>query len=369
MVINDMTHFRAKRVQPEFRRRAPAAFGLLIFFLVLLAGPGLARESDWPNVGGDKGGTRYSTLKQINRDNVKDLAVAWVYRTGDAGKGSTIECTPIVVDGVMYVTTVTTKVVALEADNGCARWTYDPYADVVITQPRASGGVNRGLAYWKSGRQTRIFAGTSDGRLISLDAQTGKPDPAFGKAGVVDLREGMEMNLKGVNYGPTSAPAVYRDIVILGFSCPEGGPPAPGDPRAFDAKTGKELWRFHTIPRPGEFGNESWEGDSWKRGGGANNWGGASIDEERGLIFLGTGSASPIFTAANARGTISSPTPPCAWMYGPGSESGITKRCGTIFGIMTCHFIQTWLRSCTKAANGKRSRRLRKPAMFFCSTV
>jgi quinoprotein glucose dehydrogenase len=112
----------------------------------------------------------------------------------------------------------------------------------------------------------------------------------------------MQMNLDGVNYGPTSAPVVYKDMVILGFSCPEGGRPAPGDPRAFDARTGKELWRFHTIPRPGEFGNETWEGDSWKRSGAANNWGGTSVDEKRGLVFLGTGSASPDFYGGERKG-------------------------------------------------------------------
>ena len=116
----------------------------------------------------------------------------------------------------MYLTTALSKVVALDAENGHERWKYDPYAGLKIKQPRASGGVNRGVAYWSDGRKARIFLGASDGRLISLDANTGLPDPAFGKLGTVDLREGMEVDLNGVNYGPTSAPAVYRDIVILG---------------------------------------------------------------------------------------------------------------------------------------------------------
>jgi quinoprotein glucose dehydrogenase len=128
------------------------------------------------------------------------------------------------------------------------------------------------------------------------------PDKAFGNGGTVDLREGMDANLDGVNYGPTSAPVIYRNLVIVGFSCPEGGRPAPGDPRAFDARTGKQVWRFHTIPRPGEFGNETWEGDSWRLSGAANNWGGASVDEKRGLVFMGTGSASPDFYGADRKG-------------------------------------------------------------------
>ena len=261
-----------------------------------------AADHDWPAVGGDRGCSRYSSLTQITRGNVNTLQVAWTYHTGDAGKSTTIECTPIVIGGVMFLTTAVSKVVALDSDTGRERWRFDPYESVNITQPKASGGVNRGVAYWTDGRLSRILLGASDGRLISLDARTGQPDPAFGKAGTVDLREGMDMDLKGINYGPTSAPAVYRDLVILGFSCPEGGRPAPGDPRAFDARTGKELWRFHTIPRPGEFGHETWEGDSWKHAGAANNWGGTSVDEKRGLVFMGTGSASPDFYGGGRKG-------------------------------------------------------------------
>ena len=273
--------------------------------VLLLCAPGIrncaAAGQDWPAVCGDKGCSKYSTLDQINRRNVNTLKVAWIYHTRDS-QLSTIECTPIVIDRVMFLTTATSKVVALDADSGRERWKYDPYEAVTITQPRASGGVNRGVAYWTDGKRKRVLVGVADGRLISLDADTGRPDAAFGKGGTVDLREGMEMDLKGVNYGPTSAPAVYRDIVILGFSCPEGGRPAPGDPRAFDARTGKELWRFHTIPRPGEPGHETWAGDSWKRAGAANNWGGTSVDEKRGLVFIGTGSASPDFYGGDRKG-------------------------------------------------------------------
>src|SRR5882724_285143 len=273
---------------------------------LFLCGLALSKEvvadQDWGNVGGDKGHRRYSKLDQINRNNVDTLQVAWTYHAGEAVAGTTIECTPIVIGGVMYLTTVLSKVVALDAENGHERWKYDPYEGLKIKQPRASGGVNRGVAYWTNGRQARIFLGASDGRLISLDANTGLPDPVFGKSGSVDLREGMEVDLNGLNYGPTSAPAVYRDIVILGFSCPEGGRPAPGDPRAFDARTGKELWRFHTIPRRGEAGFETWEGDCSQIAGAANNWGGTSIDEKRGLVFIGTGSASPDFYGGGRKG-------------------------------------------------------------------
>jgi quinoprotein glucose dehydrogenase len=258
--------------------------------------------NDWPVVGGEPGSSRYSSLKQINRENVSGLTVAWTYHTGDATEHSTIECTPIVIAGTMFVTTPRCRVVALSAENGRECWRFDPYEGVRITQPRASGGVNRGVAYWSDGKEARILLGAPDGRLISLDAKNGQPDASFGKSGTVDLREGMECDLNGVNYGPTSAPAVYRDIVILGFSCPEGGRPAPGDPRAFDVRTGKELWRFHTIPRPGEFGHETWEGDSWQRAGAANNWSGTTIDLKQGRVFIATGSASPDFYGGGRQG-------------------------------------------------------------------
>jgi quinoprotein glucose dehydrogenase len=288
---------------PTFPHRILATLSPTFSLFLLCIQSALAKDTDWPIVGGDKGSKRYSPLDQINRRNVGHLQIAWTYHTDDAGKGTTIECTPIVVGGIMYVTTAGSKVVALDAATGVERWKYDPYAiPRDHPQPKASGGVNRGVAYWSHSKQTRILLGVADGRLVSLDASTGRPDPAFGRGGSVDLREGMDADLNGVNYGPTSAPAVYRDIVILGFSCPEGGKPAPGDPRAFDVRTGKELWRFHTLPRPGEFGADSWEADSCSWAGAANNWSGTTIDEKHGVVFIGTGSASPDFYGGGRKG-------------------------------------------------------------------
>ena len=294
---------RKSRTRPRNQKLfASTATGLGILCCTGQVSAASFAGTDWPTVGGDKGCSRYSSLTQICRTNVSQLQVAWTYHTGDGGKSTTIECTPIVIGGVMFLTTPMSKVAALDAATGVEHWRFDPYDHFTNTQPKASGGVNRGVAYWSDGRQARIFVGVSDGRLISLDAASGCPDPKFGKGGTVDLREGMDGDLKGVNYGPTSAPAICRDTVILGFSCPEGGRPAPGDPRAFDVRTGKELWRFHTIPRPGEFGHETWEGDSWRYAGAANNWGGTSVDEERNLVFVGTGSASPDFYGGRRKG-------------------------------------------------------------------
>jgi quinoprotein glucose dehydrogenase len=195
---------------------------------------------DWLNVGNDKGGMRYSTLKQIDRSNVQQLKVAWTYSSGDASPGSTIECTPVVADGVMYVTTPALKVVALDAATGHEIWHYETHA----------GGVNRGIGYWSDGKpngQRRVLMGTPDGRLVSLDAHTGQPDLEFGKNGTLDLRIGIERDISGMTYGVTSAPAVYGDLVIPGYLVTEGQPGAPGDIRAFNVHTGQEVWRFHTA--------------------------------------------------------------------------------------------------------------------------
>ena len=277
-------------------------------FLGLFHDRARAQDEDWPAVGNDAGGMRYSPLAQIDAGNVSRLEVAWVYHTGDAGDGNetTIECTPIVVEGRMYLTTAKTKVVALDAANGRELWRFDPYGPGMAFNPiRASGGVNRGVALWSDGTPRgarRIFLGASDGRLISLDARTGNPDPAFGKEGVVDLRIGIEWDVSKINYGPTSAPAIFEDTVILGFSNAEGQPNAPGDVRAFDARSGNEVWRFHTVPRPGEPFHETWEGTSWQRRGGANAWGGFTVDRGRGMVFCGTGSCSSDYFGGDRKG-------------------------------------------------------------------
>lgn len=274
---------------------------LLVAFLMTMHCSESAIEpsaNDWICVGGDRGCQRYSSLKQIDQTNVGQLEVAWTYHTGELknGIGRTIECTPLIVDGVMYITTADRRVIALDGATGKEIWQFDPLSAGPNAGPLASGGVNRGAAYWTDGKvdgARRILHGTSDGRLFSLDARTGKLDEAFGNAGVKDLREDLEPKIGKLPYGPTSAPAIFEDIVILGFSNGEGpGIAAPGDVRAFDVRTGKQRWSFRTVPSPGEFGNETWAGDSWRNRGGANAWGGVSVSEEFGLVFCGLGSAA-----------------------------------------------------------------------------
>ena len=269
---------------------------LLVFSLQ--AGAQAPRTVDWPGVGNDPGCMRYSPLDQIHRENVARLKPVWTYRTGELKDraGKTIECTPIVIDGVMYVTTGYLRVVALDAALGKEIWQFDPLKDHPFEHSPASGGVNRGCAFWSDGKpqgERRIIHGTSDGRLFSLDARTGKLAPKFGEGGIRDLRKEFEPKTAALPYGPTSAPVVWRDTIILGVSCGEGpGIASPGDIRAFDVRTGEQVWRFHTVPQPGEFEHETWTGDSWKNRGGTNAWGGLSVDADRGLVFAGLGSAA-----------------------------------------------------------------------------
>ncbi|MEP3478083.1 MAG: PQQ-binding-like beta-propeller repeat protein [Fuerstiella sp.] len=267
-----------------------------------------ASDRNWTAVGGDRGCMRYSDLDQITVGNVSELEVAWEWKTGELNRPrqSTIECTPIVIDGVMYVSTGHRRVAALNAATGQLLWMFDPMSLGDHAGPVASGGVNRGVAFWsdqKPNGQRRIFHGTSDGRLFSLNAADGKPDPKFGRGGVILLRDELEEDVANLAYGPTSAPAIAGNLVVLGFSNSEGPPPgAPGDIRAFDVRTGKQVWRFHTIARPGEFGAETWQEGAWKQRSGANAWGGLSVDEEREIVFAGTGSAAFDFYGGDRKG-------------------------------------------------------------------
>ena len=263
---------------------------------------------DWPGVGNDPGCMRYSPLDQINRENVSQLKPVWTYHTGEleGRAGKTIECTPIVVEGTMYLTTGYLRVVALDAATGEELWRFDPLKDHPFEHQPASGGVNRGCAFWSDGLprgKRRIIHGTSDGRLFSLDAKSGKLDLKFGEGGIRNLRKELDPKVARLSYGPTSAPVVWKDTIIVGVSCDEGpGIASPGDIRAFDVRTGAQVWRFHTVPRPGEFGNETWAGESWKDRGGANAWGGLSVDVERGLVFAGLGSAAFDFYGGDRHG-------------------------------------------------------------------
>jgi quinoprotein glucose dehydrogenase len=252
---------------------------------------------DWRVVAGGADGIRYSALTQIDRSNVSKLQVAWSYDTGDAFPDSEIQCNPIVVDGVLYATSPKLRLFALDAATGKELWSFSPPSDAKVPGKLR----NRGVAYWQQGDERRVFY-AARAFLYAIDARTGKPAPGFGRDGRVDLREGLDRDPSTLAVGLNSPPAIYRDLVIAGSIVPEGLPSAPGDIRAYDARTGKVRWTFHTIPRPGEKGYDTWPRDAWSWAGGVNDWSGMSLDEARGLVFVPTGSASFDFYGANRLG-------------------------------------------------------------------
>ena len=251
----------------------------------------------WRQFGGGPDNIHYSTLTQINKENVRNLEVAWSYDTGDAFPGSEMQCNPIIVDGVLYATSPSLSVIALEADTGKLRWSFDPN----LGQKPFGKVRNRGLMYWSDVTDKRIYFAFRQW-LYALDAATGRPVSSFGKEGRVDLREGLGREPTSLSVGLTTPGAVYKDLLIVGSIVSEALPAAPGHIRAFDARTGRIRWMFRTIPQPGEFGYDTWPKDAWQYIGGANNWSGIALDEERGLVFVPTGSAAFDFYGANRAG-------------------------------------------------------------------
>ena len=256
--------------------------------LLAAAGATAPASRDWPVHGGDPGHTQYSPLAQIDTANVARLRVAWTYHSGDArADRSQIQCNPLVVDGVLYATTAGLKAIALDAASGRELWRFDPFA---AGAERSELGVNRGVVYWRDRKERRILFSAGQ-YLFALDAATGRPVPGFGRDGRVDLHEGLGRDTRGLFVLSTTPGAIYRDLLVLGTRVHEGpGPSAPGYVRAFDVRTGKVRWVFHTIPWPGEFGYETWPKEAWKTVGGTNAWSGISVDQARGLVFLPIGS-------------------------------------------------------------------------------
>jgi quinoprotein glucose dehydrogenase len=265
----------------------------------------VAVTQEWPHVGGDAGGMKYSPLDQINRTNVSQVRVAWIFDTEDVSDGSVypsrsaLEMTPLVVDGVMYLTSAFARVFALDPETGRQLWMFDPKIDRTM---RLNLFANRGVEYWSDGKRKRILLGDQHGRLFSLDAATGLSDAEFGHGGVLDLAKGM-IGTQGGRYGLTSPVAVCRNVIVAGGWVSDGVPKGPsGDIRGFDVRTGEQLWRFRTVPGPGEFGHDTWDGESWKDRGGTNAWSILSADEKNGLVFLPLTSPSYDFYGADRKG-------------------------------------------------------------------
>lgn len=256
---------------------------------------------EWPFYGGDQAGTKYSPLADINRANVGRLAIAWEWKPAEdelpefGTRPGTFQNTPLMIDDVLYVSTPYNRVVALDAETGAELWSFDPKAYEDGQPPNGTGFVHRGLAAWRDGNKLRLFM-NSRYRLICLDAKSGTPVPSFGRNGIVDLSKGLIWRINKKHYTNTSPPIVYKNLVILGNGVGDrltyrNDP--PGDVRAFDARTGRQVWSFHPIPRPGEFGHETWGADSWKFTGHTNVWAPMTLDEQRGLLYL------PVSTPSN----------------------------------------------------------------------
>jgi len=275
-------------------------------------------QTDWPTFGNDPGGQRYAAPTQINPANVTRLVRAWTYHMKPANAAASnaesgppargprgrsnpeSQAVPLVVNGVMYLTTAYNRVVALEPETGECVWEY---------ALKSGSPATRGLEYWAGAAQSkppigpRLFFGTSNGELIALDAKTGQPATSFGAGGVVDMKVGVMNGYDQVPYGLSSPPIVYKSLVITGAHTQESPMlGSSGDVRAWDARTGELVWTFHTVPRPGEAGHETWEGDSWKNRSGVNVWSMMTVDVARGLVFLPLGSPTYDYYGGDRKG-------------------------------------------------------------------
>jgi glucose dehydrogenase len=275
---------------------AAAAFGCLPYLHAQKNGD----SQDWPAYGGGPASLHYSTLTQINRDNVKNLQVAWAFDTGDATPGvhTELEASPIKIGDTLYLISPKVRLFALDAATGKQKWVFDPAAGgKVLGSTR-----NRGITYWTDGKgDERIFVSLRQ-YLYAVNAKTGKVIPDFGEQGRIDMREGLGHEGEGLAVALSTPGVVYKDMLICGSIVAEELPAYPGDIRAFDVRTGKIRWQFHTIPHPGEYGYDTWPKDAWKYTGAANTWSGLSLDMDRGIVFVPLGSAASDYYGADRPG-------------------------------------------------------------------
>lgn len=265
---------------------------LNLYALTFCSGPDSAKLPDyskWETFGGTKDAARYSASSQINKENVKNLEVAWTFNTGDATERSQIQCQPIVVDGVLFATSPQVNVFALDAATGKLLWRFNPFH--LLGGQNSWAGTNRGVTYWEEGDDKRILF-TAGNWLMALNAVDGRPVESFGEGGKVDLQKNLDTDLEEFLIVSNTPGIIYKDKMIMGMRLSEGLDAAPGHIRAFNVKTGEREWIFHTIPHPGEFGHDTWEVEYWDKIGAANNWAGMSLDEERGIVYVPTGSAA-----------------------------------------------------------------------------
>lgn len=277
---------------------------LALLLATTFAAPGAQGAlQEWPAYGADQGGTKYSSLTDINRSNVGQLELAWQWQPGDqpmeefGTRPGNFQNTPLMIDNVLYVSTPYNRVVALDAETGAQRWMFDPKAYEDGQPPNGTGFVHRGLAAWRDHGKLRIFL-NSRYRLICLDAMTGRPVESFGDHGTVDISRGLVWEIQKRHYTQTSPPVIYKDLVILGNGVGDrliykNDP--PGDIRAFDARSGKQAWSFRTIPQAGEVGHDTWKDGATSFTGHTNAWAPMTLDEGRGLLYVPVGTPSNDF--------------------------------------------------------------------------
>ena len=285
----------------------------IVASLCVLAAAGVQKPpvmQEWPVYAADQGASHYSPLDDITRTNVSTLAIAWEWKPDESAmqafgaQPGNFQNTPLMIDNVLYVSTMYNRVVALDAETGTALWTYDPKAYEDGQPPNGTGFVHRGVAAWRDAGKLRIFL-NSRARLICLDAKTGQPVDTFGDHGSIDLTQGLRWPVDKKRYTNTSPPVVYKDLVILGNGVGDrlvyrNDP--PGDVRAFNARSGKQAWSFHTVPDAGEPGVETWEQESWKVTGHTNVWAPMSLDDARGLVYLPVSTPSNDYYGGNRLG-------------------------------------------------------------------
>lgn len=257
--------------------------------------------TDWAVNSGDKKGNQYSELAYIHAANVHRLEPAWEYQVHDASERSNMHSNPIIIDGLMYFTTSTLSAVAIDAGTGEEAWVFK--AEEHHPEGKVFRGRNRGLLYWESDDRSdrRIFHAVKD-RMYALDALTGELIESFGDDGVIDLRQHLGIDPTEASVEVTNPGAVYKNFLIVVSRVPEGYDSTPGHIRAFDTITGEFRWIFYTIPQEGEYGYDTWEWVEGEKYGGANSWGGLSVDEERGWVFASTGSAANDFYGGYRKG-------------------------------------------------------------------
>lgn len=251
--------------------------------------------SSWEVYGGGKDNIHYSSLTEIDTNNIHQLKKAWEYSTGDAEKFTQIQVNPIIIKNTLYGVSPKLKLFAVEANTGKSLWTFDPYK-VIDNEVKGVGyfsmNVCRGVTYYEDKDSKRLFY-AAGANLFCVDATKGELIESFGNKGRIDLHNDLGRNVADLYIAMTSPGIIYKDLIIIGSRVNEEAAAAPGYIRAYDVHTGKLRWKFHTIPQPGEDGFESWEDiNAWKNIGGANVWAGFSLDEKTGTLYAPIGSAS-----------------------------------------------------------------------------